>query len=318
MYFCSLDGKGVSSLESRKLQALLHSKLDTMPSKARRVVEYLLTHMREAAFISIGDVAEQLQVSKAQLVRVARILGFEGYADLKAALKEAVLEQINPAAMLARAMSEEGDLAERIRQMEHANLEDTWKRLIPENIREFCAFVKGAKGIYCAGWSISGMMAECLHSRLRELGLAAHQMYPGSGCLTLIEQARSVRTGDLVIAFDLPSYSVLLTEAVQRCHEQSAKIVTITDSPAAPVCSYSDLSFFVSDNSPTFGSSLIGPVFLIHVLTSRLSVEMGDSAMKALAEQSKILHDERLYYPVYSLSYCDTESVAAMHKENKS
>lgn len=290
-------------MEANKLQELLRSNLDSMPSKARRVVEYLLTHMREAAFVSIGDVAEQLNVSKAQLVRVARILGFTGYADLKSALKESVLEQVNPAAMLARAMSEEGDLSERIRQMEHANLEDTWNRLRVEDVRAFCEFVKSAEGIYCAGWSISGMMAECLHSRLRELGLRAHQMYPGSGCLTLIEQARSVRKSDLIIAFDLPSYSVLLTEALQRGRRNGAKIVTITDSPAAPICSDADLSFFVSDNSPTFGSSLIGPLFLIHILTSRLSIDMGDDAMKALAEQSRILRDERLYHPVYSLRY---------------
>lgn len=290
-------------MEANKLQDLLRNNLDKVPAKARRVVEYLLTHMREAAFISIGEVADQLDVSKAQVVRVARLLGFEGYADLKRELKKAVLEQVNPAAMLARAMSEEGDLSERIRQMEHANLEDTWKSLHAEDVKKFCAFNKNARDVYCAGWSISGMMAECLHSRLRELGLPAHQMYPGSGCLTLIEQARSVRRDDVIVAFDLPSYSVLLTEAVQKGHELGAKVITITDSPAAPVCSYSDLTLFVSDNSPTFGSSLIGPLFLIHILTSRLSVDMGDAALKALNEQSKILHDERLYYPVYSLRY---------------
>ncbi len=290
-------------MEANKLQDLLRSNLDSMPSKARRVVEYLLTHMREAAFISIGDVADALGVSKAQLVRVARILGFAGYAELKSALKEAVLEQVNPAAMLARAMSEEGDLSERIRQMEHANIEDTWNRLRVEDVRAFCALVKKADTIYCAGWSISGMMAECLHSRLRELGLRANQMYPGSGCLTLIEQARSVKKGDLIIAFDLPSYSVLLTEAVQKARGQGAEVVTGTDSPAAPVCGSSTLSFFVSANSPTFGSSLIGPLFLIHILTSRLSIDLGDEAMKALAQQSKCLRDERLYHPVYTLRY---------------
>lgn len=290
-------------MEANHLQELLRDSLKSMPSKARRVVEYLLTHMREAPFISIGEVADQLDVSKAQIVRVARLLGFNGYADLKRELKKAVLEQVNPAAMLERAMSEEGDLAERIRRMEHANLEDTWKSLRSEDVRSFCSSVKNAHGIYCAGWSISGMMAECLHSRLRELGLPAHQMYPGSGCLTLIEQARSIRDGDLVVAFDLPSYSVLLTEAVQSAHERGAKVITVTDSPAAPVCGSSDLSFYVSDNSPTFGSSLIGPLFLIHVLTSKLSVNMGDAAMKALGEQSRILRDERLYYPVYSLRY---------------
>ena len=293
----------MSSLETNQLQELLRARLEDLPGKARRVVEYLLTHMREAAFISIGDVADQLDVSKAQLVRVARILGFKGYADLKNALKETVLEQVNPAAMLARAISDQDSLGERIRQMEHANIEDTWNRLREEDIKSFCDIVKGAASIYCAGWSISGMMAECLHSRLRELGLPAHQMYPGSGCLTLIEQSRCVRKDDVIIAIDLPSYSVLLTEAVKNAASLGARIITITDSPAAPVCGSAELSFYVSETSPTFGSSLIGPLFLIHVITSRLSVEMGDAAMNALAEQRRILHDERLYYPVYSLRY---------------
>ncbi len=290
-------------MEANKLQELLRNNLESMPSKTRRVVEYLLTHMREAAFVSIGDVADQLGVSKAQLVRVARILGFAGYAELKSALKESVLEQVNPAAMLARAMSEDGDLSERIRQMEHANIEDTWERLRGEDVQSFCSIVKNADNIYCAGWSISGMMAECLHSRFRELGLRAHQMYPGSGCLTLIEQSRCIRKNDLIVAIDLPSYSVLLTEAVRRAYGRGASIVTITDSPAAPICGSSTLSFFVSDNSPTFGSSLIGALFLIHILTSRLSLDLGDAAMKALAEQSECLRDERLYHPVYGLRY---------------
>ena len=108
LYKSSFQSDEVFSVEANKLQELLRSNLDSMPAKARRVVEYLLTHMREAAFISIGDVADTLGVSKAQLVRVARILGFKGYAELKSALKESVLEQVNPAAMLARAMSEEG------------------------------------------------------------------------------------------------------------------------------------------------------------------------------------------------------------------
>ncbi|NLO59085.1 MAG: MurR/RpiR family transcriptional regulator, partial [Synergistaceae bacterium] len=69
-------------MDSTQLQALLREKMETMPNKARRVVEYLLSNTREAAFLSIGEVAERLEVSKAQLVRVARMVGFSGYADL--------------------------------------------------------------------------------------------------------------------------------------------------------------------------------------------------------------------------------------------
>jgi DNA-binding MurR/RpiR family transcriptional regulator len=51
------------------------------------VAEYLLTNSSEVAFRSISDVADKLSVSKAQLVRVARMLGFDGYSSLKDVLK---------------------------------------------------------------------------------------------------------------------------------------------------------------------------------------------------------------------------------------
>lgn len=130
-------------MEANKLQDLLRENLDKMPNKARRVVEYLLTHMREAAFISIGEAADQLHVSKAQLVRVARMLNFSGYADLKNAIKEVVLEQVNPAAKLCHAKDEEEHLPDRILQVEHANLDDTWNRLRPEDMKKSAAWSSG-------------------------------------------------------------------------------------------------------------------------------------------------------------------------------
>ncbi len=63
-------------------------------------------------------------------------------------------------------------------------------------------------------------------------------------------------------------------------------MISITDSPAAPVCKESELALFVSAASPTFGSSIIGPLFLVHVLTSALAISLGEQAKKALEEQT--------------------------------
>ena len=99
-------------MDSAQLQAMLREKMERMPNKARRVVEYLLSNTREAAFLSIGEVAEKLDVSKAQLVRVSRMVGFEGYADLKDALQNSVLEHVNPTALLSKIMKNRQDLPE--------------------------------------------------------------------------------------------------------------------------------------------------------------------------------------------------------------
>lgn len=276
-------------------------KVETMPNKARRVAEYLLGHMREAAFRSIGDVADELKVSKAQLVRVARMLGFSGYSELKDCLQEAILEQVNPAAMLAKAIDSPKELPETIYQMEHANLDDTWSQLSPQNTLEFCQAIEKARNIYCMGWGISALVSESLQIRLRVMGLNGILMKRGT--LTLQEQSRCIGQEDVVVVCELPSYVVEVTEAVERAFARGAHIITITDSPAAPICRFSNLAFYVSAQSPTFGSSILGPLFLIHILTSTLAIQMGQKSKEALEEQAHFLHDERIFHPIFGLKY---------------
>jgi len=288
-------------LETDQLQELLREKMQGMPNKARRVVEYLLSNMREAAFRSIGDVAEELGVSKAQLVRVSRMLGFDGYSQLKDSLQSAMLGQVNPAAMLARVLDNGQSLPTTILKPEHANLDDTWSQIQPENVSSFCTMIQEAESVYCVGWGISSVVAESLFMRLRTMGIRAILM-TRSG-MTLQEQARSIREKDIVVVCELPSFVIEVTEAVEIAKRNGARLITITDSPAAPICRFSDLRFFVSAASPMFGSSIIGPLFLVHILTSVLAVNMGDATKAAMEEQASFLHDERIFHPVFGLKY---------------
>lgn len=288
-------------MDGTEFQAMLQEKMENMPKKARRVVEYLLSNTREAAFLSIGDVAEKLDVSKAQLVRVSRMVGFEGYAALKEALQKLVLEHVNPSALLSKIMKSRQDLPEEILRVEHANLDDTWGQLKAPEIVKFCEMIRKADMVYCMGWGISSLVAESLYTRLLEMGIRSSLMKRGS--VALIEQARTVTKGDLIVVCELPSYVIEVMESIEKAKAGGASVITITDSPAAPVCQLSDLSFFTSDTSPTFGSSIVGPIFLIHILTSVLCVNLGEKVRAALEDQEKGLYDERVYYPAYGLRY---------------
>ena len=288
-------------MDSAQLQNLLMEKAYTMPNKGRRVAEYLLANMREASFRSIGDIADELKVSKAQLVRVAQMLGFSGYAELKSCLQKAILEQVNPAALLARAVSSGNSFSDSIFQAEQANLEDTMAQLEDDKVDEFCKLISEASNVYCMGWGISSLVSDLLNMRLSVMGCKSVMLRRGS--LSLWEQVRGVRENDVLVVCELPSYAVEVTEAVEIASKNGAKIITITDSAAAPVCRFACLSLFVSANSPTFGSSILGPVFLVHVLSSAVSVVLGDAAKNAFDEQADFLHDERIFHPIFGLKY---------------
>jgi DNA-binding MurR/RpiR family transcriptional regulator len=288
-------------MDGPDLQNMMLQKLPSLPNKARRVTAYLLSNMRQAAFKSIGEVADELQVSKAQLVRVARVLGFDGYSELKSCLQKTILEQVNPAALLTKAVDMKDELPEKILQVEHANIDDTWTQTDASKVTEFCSLIDRAPQCAFVGWGISSLVMELAYMRFCVMGLPAVLMKRGS--LSIMEQMRWMPKDGVILVCEMPSYAVDVTEAVSEGFGMGAKVVTITDSPAAPVCRYASLSFFVSSASPTFGSSIIGAVFLVHLLTSSLVVHMGDRAREALEKQAAYLHDERFFHPIFGLKY---------------
>ena len=286
----------------QRLEDRIRGRLNNFPAKTRRVAEYILANSSEIAFHSISETAEKLSVSRAQLVRVSRMLGFDGYADLKNTLKKNLMNQVIPSAAKTK-LENSADIISELCRLEQANITETYKSFNAESasLENFCETVKKSDAIYCMGWGISALPAEWLYTRFTELGLKSVLMRRGS--LSLTEQARGVKSNDMLIVCELPSYVIEVTEAVKKISSGGTCVATITDSPAAPVCSYSNLHFYASDHSPIFGSSLIGSMFAVHVLTSVLAQKMGSAGKNALEIQRENLTDNRIYYPSYGLRY---------------
>ena len=289
-------------MDIQRLEDKIRGKLEHFPAKTRRVAEYILGNSPEIAFHSISETAEKLSVSRAQLVRVARMLGFGGYADLKNTLKKKLLNQVIPSSTDITPQDNSG-IAAKLCSIEHANIDETYRNLSlnSDDVKKFCNTVLTSSSIYCMGWGISSLPAEWLYTRFAELGLKSVLMRRGS--LSLLEQARPITDEDMLIICELPSYVIEVTEAAEQIASRGTEIACITDCPAAPVCSYSSMHFYVSDNSPLFGSSLIGSMFAVHVLTSILAKEMGSEGRRALEKQKESLSDERVYYHSYTLRY---------------
>ena len=201
----------------KRLEERIRCNLEEFPTKTRRVAEYILSNSSEIAFRSISETAEKLSVSRAQLVRVARMLGFDGYADLKNTLKNKLLNQVIPSAMKTRIeLESESDTALELCKLEQANIDETYKsmKFHREEVKMFCESAMSSNVIYCMGWGISSMPAEWLYTRFSELGMKSVLMRRGS--LSLIEQSRGISDEDMLIVCELPSYVIEVTEAVRK------------------------------------------------------------------------------------------------------
>ena len=60
---------------------------DDLTKSEKRIADYMRQNQDEAAFLSAGEIAEQLELSEATMVRFARTLGFDSYPAMREVLQ---------------------------------------------------------------------------------------------------------------------------------------------------------------------------------------------------------------------------------------
>ena len=71
---------------SKSCLSTIRQTYPTLTAVERRVADYILENGEEVVLMPIADLAKNVGVAKSAVVRCAKSLGFEGYAELKIAL----------------------------------------------------------------------------------------------------------------------------------------------------------------------------------------------------------------------------------------
>jgi len=71
-------------------------KLPELSSGQLVVAHFLLERMPEAAFMTAGELAEEVGVSESTVVRFASAIGYDGYPEMRHAIQEVMVEQFSP------------------------------------------------------------------------------------------------------------------------------------------------------------------------------------------------------------------------------
>ncbi|GAA0671875.1 MurR/RpiR family transcriptional regulator [Kitasatospora atroaurantiaca] len=238
----------------------------------RRIAQYLLDHITDAAFLSITDLAERVGVSQPSVTRFASALGFSGFPALRDAL--------HPIALSAIAASP--DSPEEIRRnelqaavdAEIANLESL-RRLLsdPSPVIEVGHNLAHSVPMAVLGVRISVSLAEYF-------AYAAKRIHPdvrvitsgGSVANDALLQVKEAG-GTWALAFAMPRYSNETLAAVQAAKETGLQVALITDQPLGPLAHTADIVLSAGTGSRLVFDSYAAPV----VLTATLLQAMADA-----------------------------------------
>ncbi|MEU2926878.1 MurR/RpiR family transcriptional regulator [Streptomyces sp. NPDC007251] len=234
----------------------------------RRIAQYLIEHITEAAFLSITELADRVGVSQPSVTRFAAAVGFSGYPALREKLQSIALSSLaggpgeeNRANELQAAVDAEIENLENLRR----DFAD------PEKIIHVGRELSRSLPLTVLGLRISESLAEYF-------GYAARRIHPdvrlvtrgGSVAYDALLQCREAG-GTWVLAFAMPRHSQETLQAVRVARGAGLKVALVTDLALGPVADEADVTFATGTGSRLVFDSYAAPGVLAAALLQAMT-----------------------------------------------
>jgi len=189
-----------------------------MSKSFSRLADYLLDHYVQAALMTATELAHQVDVDAATVVRFAQRLGYGGFPELQNEIKDKVKQDllIKPE-QASDPDSFSGVMDEAMNKMQSA-VEQVRKLLDVEALEQMVEKIGGARRVIIVPDGLGQVAAYNLLNLLEQGGLLVSIVQPG-----VVDLARTVMTAskeDVVIAVDVagaaPYISRAMAEAVRE------------------------------------------------------------------------------------------------------
>ncbi|APR97153.1 RpiR family transcriptional regulator [Pandoraea thiooxydans] len=286
-----------------QLIALLRDKAATLSPQLRRAAMALEAHRDDVALLSMRELARQCELPPATFSRLARTLGFDDFAALRAICVEQVRAQADGFAQRASTLAP-GDAAtpdevepagdmRRIGQAIATHLDAAFSADHAPSLERAAQVLHGARRVVLLG------ARSCL-ALTHFLGYATHLFDDkvivsyGAGN-TMADPLRFVEAGDAVLAVTFDPYTREIIESMAYARARGATLIFLTDSALAPGADAADVVLLAPVAIPSFFHSLAAPLALLDALVLRWFRLAGPAALERLAQTDTQLRQARAY-----------------------
>lgn len=259
--------------------ALKNAKL-TKTSK--RIGAYILDHETDACFMTSTELAAELEVSEASVIRFARALGFTGYMDFQKNLRKSHTEKLGrissavavPYERLQASMAAEGnDYIQEFLMNTETNITSVIRNNTKESFESAIDLLMKARRKYIVASRANTGVASYFNLLLRHQLPDVIPTWESS--VNVIDHMCDIGAEDCVILFSFPRYSEMDHQALKMAEDAGAKILVISDRPSAPLAQYATVLLTVDVDTNTFFNSYVGVQLVMEILCAGLSRRVG-------------------------------------------
>lgn len=252
--------------DSKYLISHIQSQYTRFSKGQKLIAQYILKNYDKVAFMTACKLGETVGVSESTVVRFANALGYSGYPKLQDALQEVIKNKLTTVQRvdMVKEFNDDSAILKKIVKSDMDNIKDTLEEIDEKAFEEAANRILKAKRIYIVGMRSSFTIAQYLGFYLGIILDSVHVIRTDMG--DAFEQVVKINEDDVLIAISFPRYSKKSYQIVSYAKEKGAHIVSLTDSPFAPVASFTDNLLLVKSNMASFVDSLVPALSIANAL----------------------------------------------------
>lgn len=254
---------GNEELKKPKLEGLIQERFDNLTKSEKRIATFLLQKPEEAAFLSVSELAAQLDLSEATAVRFAQTLGFNGYPELREALQDSFRHQVTHSARIKERLSElrqDGSIFEQLVASEINYLTQALRTIDRTAITQAVELLQNSERIFVFSLGPSIPLVDLLAIRLTRFGRQVITMTTTGR--EVLEPLLLLNNRDVLLAIAFFSATPTLKFVLDYAQRVECPVILLTDT----------LEPVVGDKAKVVLAARRGPVSSFHSLTVPMTI----------------------------------------------
>jgi DNA-binding MurR/RpiR family transcriptional regulator len=226
---------------------LIKEKFSSLSAGQKKVAEYLIEQLEEAAFSTAGQIGRRVDVSETTVIRLSYALGFNGFSEMQEKIQQQIRKSHNLPYVENSFNQVDDELSHFSKVLEkdihimrqtlhHLNVEELWQ-VVDTLIKADKILVVGYRLSYAAAYWFSFMLGT-----LRE----NVELCPPIG--DVYEKLCNLTDQSVVFIISFPRYAREAVHIAECAKKQGTTLLSVTDRMLSPVGRISDITLTTEEN----------------------------------------------------------------------
>jgi DNA-binding MurR/RpiR family transcriptional regulator len=259
---------------------IIADQYDHLTKSERRIADFMGQNQDDVAFLSAAEIARQLDLSEATMVRFARTLGFESYPSMRDVLQRKFRNLVSHSARLRGRldeMREGGDIFEKLVASEIAFMTESIQTLDRKALNDAVELLRTHQRVFVFGLGPSISLVDLLEIRLTRSG--KHVIPLRTSGRELLEPLLLMNKDDLLIAIGFFNMTSSINVVLEQANSHKTPVILVTDT----------LGPLVGKRANVTLAARRGPVSSFHSLTIPMTIINALLLALTSVDQKKIM-----------------------------